>query len=496
MRSSLQLLGHYSAVFAVAVFCALSVAHSAASKEASANSPLQAAQLLVRRRHPDLALPKLERTLSKEPANGQALLTKAEALAMLGRSDEGLTVLSGLIRRDPHNVAALILRSNIHLLNGSYKEANADAKQAIQISPNSAEAHMALSQGLYRVGKYKESDSECARALKLEPKNSAVWRQLGLLNKSRRQAGATVTAFTTAIRLAPGDTRNYDDLASFFLDRKQYDKAHEFTSKALKIDPEDGFALMNKARHLLLRRKQSEAMFVARYAERIMPYSGYPNSLKGEIYQRMMNDDNSIDEYSKAIAKQPLCPDFYIGRGMAHSGKRDYDASIKDFARAYELGHGDVTALSLRADVYEAMNKWKESFDDLSVCIKKNPRDTTFYVRRGVVPRHLNRLAEARRDFNLAVEIHPVHVNYVLRGEFYLQTKEYKNAAADFKSALKLDPSNKKAMRGLSSAYEGLGRRDLAEDARNRATGDMERMIDQYSRAADGFSRLKQSLEK
>ena len=496
MRILVQVNGHYSAAFALALLFVLSIDRECAAKEVSANSALKSAQLLVRRRHPDLALPKLEKILRQEPKSSQALLAKADALATMGRADEGLALVSSLLRAEPNNAEALILRSNIYYLLGSYKQANADAKAAIQISPGNAEAHMALSQALRHVGKYKESDSECTKALKLEPKNSSVWRQFGLLNRSMREWPATVTALTTAIKLAPDDTRNYDDLASFYIDRKQYGKALELTSKALKIDPQDGFALMNKARLLLLRRKQNESMAVAQVAERVMPYSGYPNSLKGEVYQRMMDDDKSVDEYSKAIEKQPLCPDFYIGRGLAYSGKREYDASLKDFAHAYELGRGDVSAISLRADVYQAMNRWKESFDDLSVCIKKNPKDTTFYVRRGVVLRHLNRLSDARRDFNSAVEIHPVPANYVMRGEFYLQTKEYKNAVDDFRAALKLEPSSKKALRGLASAYEELGRKDLAEEARSRATGDMERVIDQYSRASDGFSRLKHSLGK
>lgn len=44
--------------------------------------------------------------------------------------------------------------------------------------------------------------------------------------------------------------------------------------------------------------------------------------------------------------------------------------------------------------------------------------------------------------------------------------------------------------------YEGSDRKDLDEEARRAASCDMESMIDSYSNAADGFSRLKRILGK
>ncbi|HIN64332.1 MAG TPA: tetratricopeptide repeat protein, partial [Candidatus Obscuribacterales bacterium] len=193
---------------------------------------------------------------------------------------------------------------------------------------------------------------------------------------------------------------------------------------------------------------------------------------------------------------QPHCAEFYIGRGLAEIGRRNFQSSLKDFTRANELGHGDTSALSLRADLYETLNKWDESLKDLNSCIKANPKDSTLFIRRGIVLRHLNQLSDAHRDFDKAIAIYPSNGTYEMRGEFHLHAKDYKSAIADFSTALRFLPQSKKALRGLSSAYEGLGRKDLAAEARNNATGDMERVIDQYSRAADGFSRLKHSLGK
>ena len=133
---------------------------------------------------------------------------------------------------------------------------------------------------------------------------------------------------------------------------------------------------------------------------------------------------------------------------------------------------------------------------DLNIVINSQPKEANHYIRRAIVFKHLNRIAEAERDFTRAVQIKPSEVTFEKRGGFYNELKAYDKAVADFNAALKIDPGTKMAQRGLSIAYEGLGRKDLAAKARARAQGEMEGLLDQYSRASDGFSRLKHSLEK
>lgn len=484
------------AACAVALLLLLSEGGQCYAKSESISPDLKEASLLVRRRHPDRALPLLNAIILREPKNLPALLAKAKACTALGKYDEAMAVLGTVLRMEPRNIAAIVARSNLNYLTGCYTQATVDANLAIQINPRDGHAHVALARVLLRALKSKEAQGECAKALEVEPKKSDLWRETAVIQKSLRKGHLTTGALLNAIKLAPGDTTNYDELASFYIEKKMYDKAIEPTQKALQIDPEDGFALLNRARLFLAKRKLQEALSVAEAAERNIAYSGYPNSLKGEIYQRMMEDETAVAEYSKAISKQPHCAEFYIGRGLAEIGRRNFQSSLKDFTRANELGHGDTSALSLRADLYETLNKWDESLKDLNSCIKANPKDSTLFIRRGIVLRHLNQLSDAHRDFDKAIAIYPSNGTYEMRGEFHLHAKDYKSAIADFSTALRFLPQSKKALRGLSSAYEGLGRKDLAAEARNKATGDMERVIDQYSRAADGFSRLKHSLGK
>ncbi len=210
----------------------------------------------------------------------------------------------------------------------------------------------------------------------------------------------------------------------------------------------------------------------------------------------MLEDELSIKEYSKAIELQPNVSQFFLGRGVVATGQRDFEGGLRDLTRAYQLGHGDLYALYLRADVFQALNKYEDSLKDLSLLIKHQPQESNHYVRRAIVLKRLNRTEEAERDFTKAIEIKPSENTYESRGDFYNGIKAYDKAVADFMRALKINPQAKKAQRGLSIAYEGMGRKDLADKARGAAAGDIEKMLDSYGRASDGFSRLKRSLGK
>lgn len=64
-------------------------------------------------------------------------------------------------------------------------------------------------------------------------------------------------------------------------------------------------------------------------------------------------DDEAIKEYSSAIDKQSMVSQFYWRRGMAHIGKRNFDASIRDLTRSYELERGDTYQLLVRKSLFQ-----------------------------------------------------------------------------------------------------------------------------------------------
>lgn len=460
------------------------------------NSDIDKGLLLLHRRHPDQALPLFNRVLNVDSKNQKAKLAKAETLWMLKRREDALALVEEVLKVEPKNLDALNLSSRIKFEKHMFAEAERDATLAIKSAPGDGRGYLARAAIYYQAGNFKKAIEEANIATRVSPQNSDVWRESAIMLRDKRGGGITHREFNYAISTAPNDTRNYDEHAKFSLERKRYDRIMPLCEKALKIDPKDGFALLNIAQLWLSKSNHPKALASVEAAEKAIPWSGLPHRLKGDIYAATLDDDESLAEYSKAIAKEPTNSDFYVSRGIARMGKRLYEDSVADFTRARQLSPYDSFALSLRADAYQALGKLHESLSDLSSVLKASPTSYGVFVRRGILYIHMNMLKEAESDFTKAIALKPISMHYERRGALYNQLKQYDKARIDFTDSLKMDRTNRRAQLGLATAYEGLGRKDLAEKCRSAAVSEIEGMLDQYTRAADGFHRLKHSLGK
>lgn len=468
----------------------------APARSEKSNTVLTQATFLIHRRHPDRALRILEPTLLKKPDDTRALLLRDEANLMIGKRSLALQSLNKILANDPRNLKALILRSELHLANRNLPLAFADANSAIRIAPKNGNGYLARALA-YRVSnRLKDAGVDCARAQQLSNADGNVFRESAICMKFTHLGAATKKTFDKAIELSPQDTRNYDAKAQFLLERKFFREAYDTTQAALKLDAEDGFALVNLSGILMSRRDYAKAIACANSAAEAIPWSGYPFAARGDVYAASLEDVMAIGEYSRAIKTDPSCSEFYLKRAISLIGRRDFDGGMRDLAKAYALEPENTYPLSIRADAFQAQGKWSEAERDLSMIISRQRLNSSALVRRGLVFLKLKQTEKAAFDFDRAVAISPTSTILEKRGEFYILMRSYEKALADFNAALKLDPKSLRAYRGMASAYDGLGKKDLASKALQASKGDFEGLLDQYNRASSSFSHLKNKLSK
>lgn len=457
---------------------------------------LKRAEFYLHRQHPDRAIILIDEALSVKPDDTRSLLLKSEAYLLIDKRQDAQVILNKILKSDSRNLHALVLRSKLNCLNRNLLFALTDANLAIKIAPRNSAGYIARAQIFGVFHRCKEAAADCALAQKLSPKNADVFRESAICLKNRLLGPEIKELFNTAISLSPADTRNYDSKASFLIERKFAREAFECTQAALKLDSDDGFALVNLANLMMMRRDYPKATACTDKAALAMPWSGWPLAVRGDIYASALEDESAIAQYSRAIRLQPLCAAFYIRRAIAFIGRRDFDKGLQDLTKAYALDSQNTYPLSLRADAYQSQGKWNEAEHDLSSILSRQPLNSDALLRRGLIFLKLNRPVDAAGDFDRAIFSNPASTTLEKRGEFYLLMHSYKKALSDFNSALKLDPKSHRAYRGLASAYEGLGKKDLASKALEASKGDVEGFLDQYQRASSGFSHLKNKLSK
>ena len=139
--------------------------------------------------------------------------------------------------------------------------------------------------------------------------------------------------------------------------------------------------------------------------------------LRGLIKYKLKKYKDAIKDYNKAIDLDPINSETYNNRGAAKSDLLFFKEGIEDYSRAIELDSNSDVAY---------FNRGKAYFN--SGYLKRN---TDFYL-------------QAIGDFTKTIQLNPNYdAAYYSRG--YIESnclKQYSNAVADFKMAIKLAQSN------------------------------------------------------
>lgn len=138
-----------------------------------------------------------------------------------------------------------------------------------------------------------------------------------------------------------------------------------------------------------------------------------------------------------------------------------FEAAEASYANAVRLAPGEARWLHLLAYLYQQIGRLVESADRFLAARRAQPDDHAAAVRLGDVYLGLNRLRDAREQFQSALETFPAAARNGL-GEVALREGHSEEAIGHFRAALERVPQAASVHYSLAMAYRGLGRLDEA----------------------------------
>ena len=148
--------------------------------------------------------------------------------------------------------------------------------------------------------------------------------------------------------------------------------------------------------------------------------------------------DETLEDYEKAIARNPRDPEPYFNRGILYLDLGESAMAIQDFDQAVRL----------------------------------NPDEPDFYLHRGVAYENLEQHDNAIGEYSHVIRIEPEdNDGWVNRGVVYFKTGDYQRAVSDFAEAARLEPED-----GALYAYQALAATLASMDS--AADGLMEQAVE------------------
>jgi tetratricopeptide (TPR) repeat protein/tRNA A-37 threonylcarbamoyl transferase component Bud32 len=254
------------------------------------------------------------------------------------------------------------------------KDALRDLKQASELKPERFHAYLNLAKVHRELRQGKEAVGALDRAIERAPNLALLYGERGRLRLQEGNRAGARADYEKAIALelgrqSPRVVADYLDLARLLTGDSQYEAALTACEAALKIQPDNGRVLQEKASALLGLRRYTQASEV-------------------------------LDKYLARATSAP--PEVYHTRGLIHARAGQYPAAINMFTLAL---HGRPDDLSLRA-----MRGWsllhvdgaRQALDDFQLVLARDPNNTEALCGRGYARVRLKQVAEAVADADAA----------------------------------------------------------------------------------------------
>jgi tetratricopeptide (TPR) repeat protein len=269
--------------------------------------------------------------------------------------DTAIAELSRQIELNDSDAGLYVLRGNLYMDKQDYEQAVNDFTKAIEINPDEVAAYNNRGQA------YANMWEECNYNI-------------------RRQAYANIAKYNNPVEFqqAIKDDKQADKypFKQFMKDRKQADRdffnqAINDYKKAIKKDPENIYAYINR----------------------------------GNAYYAKQQYRKAISDYTRAIKIDPQFALPYINRGNAYYADSSFSDAIKDFSKALELDVKEAGIYLLRGNAYYNKSEYRQAINDYSKALETNPYFINAYKNRGMAYEGMDELDKAILDYSKAIAI-------------------------------------------------------------------------------------------
>lgn len=145
----------------------------------------------------------------------------------------------------------------------------------------------------------------------------------------------------------------------------------------------------------------------------------------------------AIDEFNKAIEKDPCYAGSYDNRGITYYLKGEHEKAIEDFTKAIVLDPRSASAYYNRGGACLIKHDFNQAIKDFTTVIELNPDYAEAYSHRGNAYRYKGELNKAIANYSQAIVLKPkVAESYYTRGEAWLRIGKWEEAQRDLTAAV------------------------------------------------------------
>ena len=232
-------------------------------------------------------------------------------------------------------------------------------------------------------------------------------------------------------RNVPAEAKFYSGLELSFA--RQHKKAIEYYNEAIKLNPLNADAYMNRGNDKERLKDYDGAMRDYDEANLIRPNDTNLYLNRGNLKYESNDINDAIRDYDTAIKLKTDNSSAYNSRGIAKEKLGDSTGAISDYERAIDLQQNHSDYYFNRAGAREKIGDIEGAISDYDRAIDLESNYAIFYYLRGCAKEKIGDIEGAISDYDLAIELEPYNANfYNKRGRAKEKIGDIQGAKADF----------------------------------------------------------------
>lgn len=290
---------------------------------------------------------------------------------------------------------------------GMVKQALDDLDEALKADPRSSDLHALLGLVQVRMRLYPEALRALDRAVSLDRKNARAYRLRGQAHAGLGELSEAVNDFSRAVQLAERPVAELTDLCHAERLRGRDSRAVESCSKALQLDPDDGWAYVQRGLAYLAAGDASRAARDLDDGTRLAAPRASALLARSIAHAALRQYKESDRAYREAMAVDYLAKSADITMGEDPGPAWDYRARIDALAAAVDRDADDPYSYLVRGNALHNAGLYDQAILEYTRALETDGRMTAAYLARGAALSAQDSLDAAEQDFRRAVSLSP-----------------------------------------------------------------------------------------
>lgn len=340
------------------------------------------------------------------PNSARTRFKLAESYAALSQVYNALPEYVRAADLMPTFIEAQLKAGNLLLLSRQFEDAKTRARQVLLYEPNNASALLMLGNALAGLGQIDEAVAANARAVALDPKHAGMYLNLGTLAFVQGNLKESEAAFLGAVAAQPNSTETHLGLANFYWVSGRVAEGERALIAALKLDP--SHVLTNQLLASLYVATGRGALAEPLLKTAASVANNLPTKLGLADYYVAMGRHQAALEILVPIAKQDQ--GFAIAKGtialIEYITGRPDDA-VRTLDELLKREPKAAGALALKAHIRLGERDVDAAAVLAEAAVAADQRSSRAHFARGMVQLAGGHFEEARKSFNIVLEIDP-----------------------------------------------------------------------------------------